>query len=345
MTKAIRLLEGHPAGRQAIIAGNHPGLHSEGAVREILDRARSYRSELPVEASRWAMLAWSAALRVQTPAGPELQALALAEDGNARRLLGQWDRAEDRFRRAEELLADRPDTPAALEISLLISSLAIQREQWPRALAALDKSARLAQALGDDGALCRSLLKRGIALSELGEYAQAIEACLEARTVAGPSRPVERLRALHNAAVIYVDGGWYEAALAVHRGIERYYADAPPHLQAQGVWLRGRIDCGLDRWIEGAQRFAVARELLAAGSYHWELSELLCDEAEAYLRIGRVGEVLALAGVAAAAYRAMGLAGRARRAASLFRAAAGGMGAIAALAAARRMLRAQRSGA
>ena len=343
VSSAVHLLEDHPKLRRVMLAGHHARLHTEEAVRELLAHTAALRSEHPRQAGEWAMLAWQAATHLRTAAAPGLQAISLAEEGNAGRLLGQWSRAEMRFARALELVEGSPPGLAAMEVHLLLASLAIQREQWARALASLEVAQPVADGLADSGARTRVLFKRAFVERGLKRYREAVAADLAAWRIAGPERPVEQLRALHNVTVTYADGGWPEAAREIQAGIAPWYNEAPHHLQAEGLWLRGRIACGLGSWDEGAEHLHAARCMLETRGYYWELAEILCDEAEAYLRIGRLTEVLELAPVAEAAHRAIGLEHRARRAASLLRAAAGGR-ALLALTTLRRHLREQRAG-
>lgn len=324
-----------------MLARQQASLHTPGAVREMLGRARQLRREDPSRGCQWAGLAWSAALRVRGQDSRVLQALALAEKGNCWRLLGQWHRSENHFRMAATVLEAHPDSPAALEIHLLAASLQIQRERWVHAFGSLSQATRIATETGDLDAQARCLLKRGIACKELGEWDEAVRLSLEAWRVARDAgSEIGRLQALHNVGATYTDGGWYREALTYSEVLKRYYPESGVHLWARGLWVRGRIECGLDRWGTGLEYLQQARRML--GSYSWDLAELLCDEATARLRLGQLREVVPLAGIAEAAYRAMGLPAKARQAASHYRAAATGQ--LAAIELARDLLRATRSG-
>lgn len=331
----------HPQARRIILVRERRVYATTERAEGLLAEARRHRLDRPERATRWASLAWMAGERVGGPEGAQVMALAAAEDANARRLLGQWRRAESLFRLAWSQLPTRGG-PAELEILLLESSLAIQREQWVRAWDDLQRATELATALGDLAAMYRALSKRAIACKETGGYVEALELLRDARDMAPDG--AERIRSLHNAVVVYCDAGWWRDGLRHSDSLQPHYAMLGSLWRARGDWLRGRLLGGADDWDRAARRLTRARMEIATHSRYWETAEVLCDEAEALLRAGRVERVRGLADVAVVAFQAIGLEGRADRAAGLLRVAGTAEGARAMLVL-RQMLRARRIGA
>lgn len=341
-TEAVTLLRDHPRARRVMIADQYRRLHTDEAARGLLAEARGYRSARPDRAREWARLAWHSACRLTGDNGRGLQALALAEDGNACRLLGLWRRAGDRLGLAEDRVAVEPESEAALEVRLLVASYAIQAEQWMRALDALADATRLANAHQDRDALYRATLKRGIAAKEMGRYADAVDLCREARRIAGPEQWHQRLVALHNGVTALVDAGMYGDAAETLRVMAPQYQRAPQPAKARRLWLEGRIAGGLGRWGEACRALREARLGMVEGAHYWEAAELVADEAEALFHEGRLGEVFALAEASLGMFESMGLERQAERAAQRLRLAAAGM--VGAITSFRRLLRQQRAG-
>lgn len=331
----------HPQPRRVMLVRQRRVYATPERAESLLAEARRHRLDRPDRASRWAGLAWMAAERVGGVEGLRLQALAAAEDGNARRLLGQWRRAESLYRLAWSRLPERGGGEE-LEILLLEASLAIQRETWARAWDLLHRATRLAEARGDPDGLFRARTKCGLASKEAGRYVQALEYLRDARDVA--PTPGERVHALHNGVVVYADAGWWRDGLAYSEVLGPYYQALGPLWSARGDWLRGRLAGQAGRWELAADCLRRARVAIEAHCRYWETAEVLCDEAEASLRAGRVEEVGELAYIAAEAFRAIGLERRARRAAGLLRV-AGTVEGARALVVLRGMLRARRTSA
>lgn len=339
---AVAALIEHPEGRRALVARNHPDFATAQAALDLVQQARVHRVRRPDRASRWAMLALEAAARVKGQMGARITALACVEDGNARRLLGEWELSEERFAAAHQALAGLEEGGELLELRIVEASLAIQREEWIRAWDLLQAATVQAERCGDRSAMYRATIKRGIACKERRHYEVAVDLFLAARELAGDERHVRRMECMHNILATYADAGWLEEGLALWGAMEPHYrALEDPHLETRGRWVWGRLLRSLHPGAAAPVLQRVRADLIAE-NHAWETAEALCDEATAWIAAGEPLRVLELVTVAQAAFGALGLEKRAARAAGLFRLAAN-LGTVRAICQVRELMRARRT--
>lgn len=334
-TAAVEALAPHPYQRRTLLVRNQRRFATPDCVFELLSEARRHRIDGPDRARRWAHLAWIAAERSPWEGRRRLQALAAAELGNALRLLGDWPSSIAHFRLAQSLAVGCP--AEQMEVDILHASLLIQQERW---VECWDRLQRASDAAGDDqGARYRIASKRGIAAKECGRFLDALELFREARELAG--EPAERLAAMHNAVTVYADAGWWADGLDLYRRMEPHHPTMGELWCGRAGWLHGRLLHQAGDADAAARELQRARETVERYCRYWDLAEIVCDEADAWLAAGRPEEVVELAVVAETAFRAVGLEKRAARAAGLLRAAGVVEGARAVLVV-REMLRARR---
>jgi tetratricopeptide (TPR) repeat protein len=181
----------------------------------------------------------------------DLQGRALAELGNAYRVLDQHDLAADALARARYLLEELGSRDETLLIRLceLEATLAADQRQFGYAICLLLKVASFHQRTGDLHLAGRTLIKRGLYVGYAGNPEEALRLIPEALAlVDGKRDPGLVYAAVHNQLLFIVDCGRFSEGRtfrARHSWILNRGEGCMNRTRLR--WIEGRIEAGLGR--------------------------------------------------------------------------------------------------
>ncbi|HEV7785792.1 MAG TPA: hypothetical protein VGQ28_10685 [Thermoanaerobaculia bacterium] len=278
-------------------------LHTWGVCRLLLEKVREQVFSDPSAAVETAHLAVRLAEHLGEPYHPdwvlELRGLALARLGNARRVLGELQAADDAFLLAEECLAGSgaDDPRIAAEVLSLKGSLRLDQRRLEEAQDLVEKSLDLFRKAEDPVGVAKGLLQKSKLLNQRGDVDQAITVLQEAASEIDPARePVLLARARQNLLFSLSLAGRYEEAsrlLDELREPLRVLAEPLDGLRLH--WTEANIAQGLGRLGEAEEGYRkVRRELLDFGS-GLDVALVSLDLATLLLEQGRTEELKSLA--------------------------------------------------
>ena len=242
----------------------------------------------------------------------QLRSLAWAALGNARRVNGDFLGAERGFDMADswwEAGSEKVEDALGYEPILLDlkAPLRTAQRRFAEALELLDSAVNLFLN-GEHRAphlAGRSLISKGLLLTEMGDSASALEALRQADRLIDPERePRLRLCIHHNLADNLSKAGRHREAAALLpdlKDLAATHGTAQDRLRLD--WVEGRIAAGLgDHERAGRLLSQVRRTFLDAGNA-FEAALAGLDLAVSYLQVGAAGEVRKLAEEMATVFR------------------------------------------
>jgi tetratricopeptide (TPR) repeat protein len=242
----------------------------------------------------------------------DLRARAWAEHGNARRVMGGLDMADQAMATAVDQFAEgSQDPPLAARLSSLQASLLGDQRHFPEALALLERAEELYLEVGETGEATRVLVKRGLYAGYEGQTDAAIElltrglAQLEADAEADPKTVVS---AVHNLAWFLMDAEhWSKAQELLWRSKKLYDEHAEPIVLVKKTWLEARISAGLGHLASAEKALKAAiKELNEAGlGYPAAIASL--DLAAVWILRGRGKDAMGLIIQATDTFLALGV--------------------------------------
>jgi tetratricopeptide (TPR) repeat protein len=234
-----------------------PGKAGGSEVFEgLLAKSWSLRYENPGMMVQFAMLAMHLsksfeARRYGCEGVFDLQGRALAELGNAYRVLDQHDLAADALTRARYLLEELGSRDENLLIRLceLEATLAADQRRFGYAICLLLKVADFHQRAGDLHLAGRALIKRGLYVGYAGNPEEALRQIPEALALVDEKRdPGLVYAAVHNQLLFIVDCGRFSDAQVFRLRHSHILARKEGRMnQARLRGLYGRIEAGLGR--------------------------------------------------------------------------------------------------
>jgi tetratricopeptide (TPR) repeat protein len=224
-------------------------------VEGLLAKSWSLRYENPSEMLRYAMLAWKRAegLEARTHGCErvlDLRARALAELGNAYRVLDQLDAAEEKLEEAGRF-AELGTRDEALRIRLLEldAALAAARRQFKRAAIYLAAVYEYSEARGDRQLAGRALIQRGLYVGYDGDPEQGLHLLEEGLSQVDEAQEPELVQtAIHNKLLFIIECGRFDEARKFRfRNTKLLNRDNGQVNRARLRDLEGRIEAGLGR--------------------------------------------------------------------------------------------------
>lgn len=235
----------------------------------------------------------------------DLQAHAEAVRGNALRVLGDLAAARRAFAAAREFLSlGSTESPEALEVDRLESSLLRDLRDSPRALALLDRVYHDYLGLGQTEAAARALYQKGILLDETGEPEAAIEVLGGAASLAAScGNGLLDLHIRHSLTICLARAGRAEQAGELFASLQGLYrAHFTPLLEARRCWAQGLIELEAGKPDGVIDPLTRARGIFESHGYTFDTALVSLDLAAALAGLGRAAEVRDLA---AATYAAL----------------------------------------
>jgi tetratricopeptide (TPR) repeat protein len=289
----LRLLGEGPHAERMRRADEVEELHTWGVCRLLLEKVREQVFSDPSAAVETAHLAVRLAEHLGEPYHPdwvlELRALAFARLGNARRVLGELQAADDAFLLAEECLASSgaEDPRILAEVLSLKGSLRLDQRRLEEAQDLVEKSLDLSRKAGDPVGVAKGLLQKSKLLNQREDVAQAIIVLQEATSEIDSDRePVLYARARQSLLFSLALAGRFEEAaqlLPEVQGLYREHAEKVDWLRLG--WTEANIARGLGRLGEAEERYRAVqqdflelRKGLDAALVSFDLASLLWEQ-------------------------------------------------------------------
>ena len=282
---------------------------------QILARCRGLRQGGPEAKVTAASLAVGLAERISPDLrGPrqlaDLQALALAERGNARRVADDLLGAETDLARALERAGQGTGDPRLLARLLdLTASLRTDQRQFDEAGQLLDWVYTLHLDLGESHEAGRALISKSNAAAYSLDLRAAVRLLGDGLALIDAERdPKLVLAAVHNLLTHLVDSGQVaEARRVLQESRALYSLHGGLTEQLKGRWLEGRIALGLQDPGEAERSFQEVRSGFAEAGLPYDLALASLDLAALWLEQGRTREIRTLLDETVAVFQARGI--------------------------------------
>lgn len=292
-----------PAAERDVTVATNPRYQTYALAVYALERCEKAVPYDPTVARTLARLAGQIAARTdaRTCGGSDalidLEAYALAMEGNALRAAGALSLAAEVFSQAR-LLQEHSgiDLDLAARIDCLESFLFRDLRQLDKALMVLDRAVRKLHRLGDVDQVARAVLNRANVLFLQGDLRQAITA-LE-NTLSLPCDPQLTLSIRHNLSTFLAMSGRPREAYEIFKKTQGLYLQlSDPLTTARRLWVEGLILRELGEDLElAAGLLAEAAAHLADHGYAFDAALAGLDLAVVYALQGDAAEVLRVAG-------------------------------------------------
>ncbi len=267
-------------------------------LEALLARSWSLRYEDPSEMVRYAMLAvkCSEELDVRTHGRErvlDLRGRALAELGNAYRVLDQLDVAEAKLEEAGRLL-DLGTRAEGLQIRLmeLEGALAASRCRFRIAAAYLLTVSEYCEACGNRHLAGRAMIQRGLYIGYDGNPEQALQLLEQGLSRVDEAQEPELVQtATHNQLLFIIDCGRFDEARKFQfRNVKILSKDNGRVNRNRLQWLNGRIEAGIGRPDRAEAIFREVKREFEALERPYVASVVALDLATALLAQDRPSE-------------------------------------------------------
>ncbi len=278
-----------------------------------LEQCRSLRHNDPEGAVLLARLAVTVAERLTAETAEEagaivdLQARALAELGNTRRVAGDLPGAETDLARALERAGLGTGDPLLLaRIMDLSASVYTGQRRFDEAFRLLDWTHAIYLAQGDEHWAGRTLISKGISAGYALDADAAIRLIGEGLRLIDPRRdPGLVLVGVHSLINFLVDGSRFaEASKLIDLSRELYAAYGERFEQLKARWVEGRIAAALGDDARAEEAFLEVRAGFERGELPCEAALVALDLAAVWLRQDRTCEIRELIDQTVAIFRA-----------------------------------------
>jgi tetratricopeptide (TPR) repeat protein len=237
----------------------------------------------------------------------DLQARAWAELGNARRVANDSNRAEADISRAlARAEAGTGDPRLLARLMDLTASLYTAQRRFDDALQLLEMAHYLYEREGEEHAMGRALIKKGIATGHALDSEQAVQLLAQGLALVDARQdPKLILAAVHNLIWFCVDCGRLDEASRLLSESRDLYSAHAEHLDVlKARWMDGRIAAGFGDDEEAEQAFLEVRAGFEAAELSYDAALVSLDLAAVWLRSGRTSDIRSLIDEMLAIFRA-----------------------------------------
>lgn len=227
----------------------------------------------------------------------DLEAYALAMEGNALRVSGALPAALESFTLARQLLEESgADPDLGARIDSLESSLHRDLRQFDEALSLLDRAVKSFLRLKETDQAVRMMVNRANVFTVQGDLDKAVGLLEEAHALSAD--PTLTLSIRHNLLNLLLKLGQpREAHQLFEQTLGLYLQHTDPHMTARRLWIEGLILRELGKDLElAAGLLAEAAAHLADHGYAFDAALAGLDLATVYALQGDSAEVLRIAG-------------------------------------------------
>jgi tetratricopeptide (TPR) repeat protein len=227
----------------------------------------------------------------------ELCAYAEAVFGNALRVAGDLRGATRAFLEARCHLGGEANSPDAVEVDNLETSLRRDLRDFAGALGLSERVIERYRGAGDSRAVARALMKRAVIYENMCEPESAVEVIEEAeRAVDLSEDPWLSLVLRHNRTFYLARAGRFDEAAALFEQSQRLYDRfSKPAMMARRFWAHGLIVHGREDSQSASRMLTEARAIFESHGYPVEVALVSLDLAAALAEQGRFAEVRELA--------------------------------------------------
>lgn len=291
------------------------GLRDWERCGQLLARCQELRHSNPPATVTTASLAVSLAERISPDVqGPralaDLQALALAERGNARRVADDLVNAEADLKQALDRASTGTEHPRVLARILdFTASLRIDQRRLEEAGRLLDWVHYICLEMGERHEAGRALISKSNAASYALDLQEAIRLLgLGLMLIETERDPHLVLTVVHNLAYHLIDDERAEEARGLMRESRPLYAAYGGRVdQLKARWLEGRIAMRLNDLAEAEQAFQEVRTGFAEVGVTYDIALVSLDLAEIWLEQGRTLQIQSLLDDTVRVFQARGI--------------------------------------
>jgi len=281
-------------------AGVSAEVEGPDLVEALLRRAWDLRHESPAEMRRTARLAVLTAnsLRAEIYGAPQvadIRCRAAAGYGNACRIAGDLDEAQQALDRAAELLPrGTGDLQTRAQLYEFQGSLESARGHYDQALTALDAAYAIHIERGDRHMAGRALIAKGLQVNYTGQPREARRITQRGLEMVDEARDPGLVRsAIHNQLWFLLESGRAREArslLGAHR--DRLATGESQRLDL--LWLDGRIKAGLRDEAGALRDLEAAEQGFTATGRTSRAASVKLDQAAVHLLLGNSARALTL---------------------------------------------------
>jgi tetratricopeptide (TPR) repeat protein len=280
-----------------------PSLQTWGLCQLLLRKSREAGFEDPTAAVNFANLAVQISAHLGDVYHPEwvkdLRARALAQLGNARRVLGELRSADDVFRCSEAFLAEGTGDPRLrAEILDLESSLRRAQRKLKQALHLLKEALAIYRAEEDQHGVGKVLLKLAKVHQEMGDLDASIKLLKKhSSEIKATADPDLIAYSQFNLLTCLVDAKRYEEAEQLLPEVEQLFSarEQPLNFVRLG-WAKANIAFGLNRIPEAEAGFLDVQQAFLERGMAYDAALVSLDLALVYLRESKLSDLKKLAG-------------------------------------------------
>jgi tetratricopeptide (TPR) repeat protein len=270
--------------------------------QRLIERCRALRYSDPETMVLTAQLAVELSQRLESssekaPALADLQACALAELGNARRIADDLVGAEVELSRALERADQGTGDPLFLAALMdLTASLYTDLRRFEEARRLLDAVYAIYERAGDRHSAGRALISKGASSNYAFDVEEAVQLLAQGLSLIDPARdPKLAMIAIHNLIWSLVEGGRAAQAHQLFEHSRQLFSSHTEKLDAiKTTWLEGRIAMALGEEERAEQLFRETRAHFEEARLPYEVALVSLDTAVLWLRAGRVAEIRGL---------------------------------------------------
>jgi tetratricopeptide (TPR) repeat protein len=262
-------------------------------VEDLLQRAWALRYNDPEEMRRTARLAVLTARGLSSQT--DLLSRAWAVYGNACRIAGDLEEAQQALDRAAEILGSEGGSPEdRARLYELQASLESARGNDALALVAIDAAYTLHQERGDRHMAGRALITKGLYTGWAGRSREAFRITQRGLEMVDEVREPELvLAAIHNQIWFLVESGRLREARSL-LGTHRDELATGEAQRLDLLWLEGRIRAGLRDGKRALLDLEAAEQGFAAAGRRYQAANVKLDQAAIHLRLGDSARALSL---------------------------------------------------
>jgi tetratricopeptide (TPR) repeat protein len=240
----------------------------------------------------------------------DLQACALAELGNARRIADDLAGAESDLSRAVVRAQEGTGDPLFLaRLMDFTASLYTDQRRFDEARLLLDAVYAIYERAGDRHLAGRTLISKGVSAQYAFDIEEAIRLLGQGLSMIDAAQdPKLAMIGIHNLVWSFVECGRADQARQLFEQSHQLYPSHIEPLDAIKVtWLEGRIAAALGEDRRAEQRFREARVRFEEAKLPYEVALVSLDTASLWLREGRTAEIKELIDETISIFQARGI--------------------------------------
>jgi tetratricopeptide (TPR) repeat protein len=267
--------------------------------QRLIEQCRTLRGSDPENMVLTARLAVTLSENLDPPVADEtsladLQARALGELGNARRVADDLPGAEADFARALKRAEEGTGDPLLLaQLMHLTASLYTDQRRFDEALQLLDMVYTIYKREGDDHAAGRTLISKGMTTGYATDAEEGVRLLGHGLRLIDPSRdPKLVVAGIHNLIWCLAECGHAELADQLFLHCRDLFAGYNDRLDAvKSTWLEGRIAAALGQVERADRKLSEARTSFQDAQMPYEVALVALDMAGLWLRTQRTAEI------------------------------------------------------